>query len=309
MNILVKTNGLSREEWLKWRTLGIGGSDVSVIAGINKYKSVFQLWLEKIGQITPQEDDSECIHFGNILEPVIKKEFTRRTGLKIRAKKAILQSSEYPFMLADLDGVIYDNGEMCIFEAKTASAYKQELWESGVPEEYILQVQHYMAVTGSKKAYIAALVGGNKFFYHIVYRDETLVEKIINIEKEFWENSVISRKEPLADGSEATTVFLNETYKECNGNIVELPEEALLLCDSYDELSAQLKSIKEKRDAVVNQLKSYIKENETGYVGDRTITWKLITTTAFDKNRLAKEKKEIYDEYCIKNQYRRLYVA
>ena len=58
----------------------------------------------------------------------------------------LLQSEEYPFMFADLDGVINENGEMAIFEAKTASAYKQEVWEDGVPAPYTLQVQHYMAV-------------------------------------------------------------------------------------------------------------------------------------------------------------------
>ncbi|MBO5347377.1 MAG: YqaJ viral recombinase family protein, partial [Lachnospiraceae bacterium] len=199
MKILVKTGKLSREEWLKWRTKGIGGSDVSIIAGINKFKSSFQLWLEKTGQIVPQEEESEYAHFGSVLEPIVKKEFTRVTGLKIRNKKMILQSEEYPFMLADLDGVITENGEMCIFEAKTASAYKQDVWEEGVPMEYILQVQHYMAVTGAKKAYVAALVGGNHFYYHEVLRDETLIGQIIEMEKEFWEESVLLRMEPVAD--------------------------------------------------------------------------------------------------------------
>ena len=44
MEVLVKTAGLSREEWLRWRTKGIGGSDVSIIAGMNPYRSVYQLW-------------------------------------------------------------------------------------------------------------------------------------------------------------------------------------------------------------------------------------------------------------------------
>ena len=44
---LVKTVNMSRADWLRYRTMGIGGSDVSVIAGINPYKSAYQLWLEK----------------------------------------------------------------------------------------------------------------------------------------------------------------------------------------------------------------------------------------------------------------------
>lgn len=167
MKRLAKTKGMSRKDWLGWRTKGIGGSDVSIIAGLNHFKSAYQLWLEKTGQADLEETDSEYAHFGTLLEPVVKKEFTARTGKKVRARNEMLQSEEYPFMLCDLDGVIYEDGEMCIFEAKTASAYKQDVWEKEVPIEYILQVQHYMAVTGAKKAYVAALVGGNHFYYHL----------------------------------------------------------------------------------------------------------------------------------------------
>jgi putative phage-type endonuclease len=168
MKVLAKTNGMERKEWLEWRRMGIGGSDASVIAGVNPFRSIFDLWLDKTGQTEPGEEESEYIHFGNVLEPVVRKEFMRRTGLKVRRKMAILQSGEYPFMLADLDGVIYEDGKLCIFEAKTASAYKREIWEAGVPLEYQYQVQHYMAVTGAEKTYIAALVGGRRIDWKTV---------------------------------------------------------------------------------------------------------------------------------------------
>ena len=55
MKVVVKTGNLTRDEWLRYRTKGIGGSDVSIIAGINPFKSVHQLWLEKTGQAEPEE--------------------------------------------------------------------------------------------------------------------------------------------------------------------------------------------------------------------------------------------------------------
>ena len=163
MKVVVKTNNLSREEWLRYRTKGIGGSDVGIIAGISPFKSVHQLWLEKTGQVEAEEGDSEYAHFGTLLEPIVRKEFTERTGIKVRQKHMLLQSEEYPFMFANLDGVVNKDGEFCIFEAKTASAYKQERWEAGITAPYILKVQHYMAVTGARRPYRAALVGGNHF--------------------------------------------------------------------------------------------------------------------------------------------------
>ena len=309
MRILVKTAGMGREEWLRWRTKGIGGSDVSVIAGVNPFRSIFQLWLEKTGQVEPEETENDNTHFGNVLEPVIKREFSKRTGLKVRAKRALLQSEEYPFMLADLDGVIYENGKMNLFEAKTASAYKQEIWEKGIPEEYVLQVQHYMAVTGAEKTYLAALVGGNRFYWKVIRRDEQKIAEIIALEKAFWEENVLAGKEPVPDGSGATTDFLNEKYASSNGNTILLPEEALGLCRRYEELSGQLNELQDKKDAVSNQLKNFLKNNESGVIGEYRVTWKQVTSTTFDKKRLEKENRALYEEYLTKKQYRRLTVA
>ena len=309
MEVLVKTADLSREEWLRWRTKGIGGSDASIIAGFNPYKSVYQLWQEKRGMMPFEEAENDFTHFGTVLEPVVKREFMLRTGLKVRAKKAILRSSEYPFMLADLDGVIYEFGRMCIFEAKTASAYKQGVWEEGVPGEYMLQIQHYMAVTGAEKAYIAALVGGNHFFFHEVLRDEEMIRKIISMEAYFWENYVLAGKEPPPDGSKATASYLNKRYGISNGKSIELPGEALSVFQRYDEITGQLEELSARKEAVCNELKYLLKENEEGTAGERKVTWKEVKTTSFDRKRLKEEEPEIYGKYIVAGSCRRLHVA
>ena len=312
MNVLVKTKGLSREDWLKYRTRGIGGSDVSVIAGINPFRSAYQLWLEKTGQVEPgQEDDieNEYTHFGSLLEPIVRKEFMERTGIKVRQKHMLLQSEEYPFMIADLDGVISQDGEHAIFEAKTASAYRQDVWENEVPAPYILQVQHYMAVTGMDKTYIAALVGGNHFFHYVVERDNEMIAKIILMEKIFWEENVLGGKEPVPDGSEATTDYFNKKFGNSNGQTIKLPDEALSACEEYERLSKQLKEVEQLKDAAANLLKSYLKEAESGTVGDRKVTWKQIGKSYVDGKRLKAEKPDIYEDYLKSTSYRRLTVA
>lgn len=307
--VLVKTNGLSRAEWLEWRRKGIGGSDVSILFGVNPFKSINQLWLEKTGQIDLGETNSEAAYFGSELESFVKREFTRRTGMKVRVKHTILQSEEHPFMLADLDGVINLDGEICIFEAKTASAYKKDAWEKGVPFEYILQAQHYMAVTGAKRAFISALVGGNSFYIREVLRDEVLIAKIIAMEKDFWENHVLTVIEPLPDGSSASTSFINARFSESNGNCIELPPETLELFSRFDEVSSELEKLNATKDQICNQLKFYLKENEEGYVGNRRISWKQIETNRFDKKRFEMENPDAYQKYLTKSHYRRMLVA
>ena len=309
MKVVVKTSNLTREEWLKYRTKGIGGSDVSIIAGINPFKSVYQLWLEKTGQVEPEEEGSEYTHFGTLLEPIVRKEFMERTGIKVRQKHMLLQSEEYPFMFADLDGVINEDGQLCIFEAKTASAYKQEVWEEEVPAPYILQIQHYMAVTGAKKTYIAALVGGNHFFYHVVERDEEMIAKIIVMEKYFWQHHVMGGVEPVPDGSEATTRYFNERFRNSNGETIELPDEVLPVCEEYDNLTRQIKELESAKNAAANQLKRYLGEAEAGTVGDRKITWKSVSKNSVDTKRLKSEHPDIYTDCLTQSSYRRFLVA
>ena len=309
MKVLVKTKDLSRDEWLRYRTKGIGGSDVSIIAGINPYKSVYQLWLEKTGRMIPEQTDSEYAHFGTLLEPIVRKEFMERTGLKVRQRFMILQSEEFPFMLADVDGLINENGERVIFEAKTASAYKQDLWEEGVPAGYILQVQHYMAVTGARKAYVAALVGGNHFYCHTVERDDEIIRKIITMERLFWEKNVIGGVEPIPDGSDATTEYFNSRFRNSNGQVIELPQEAISVCNEYERIGEQLKTLETARNAAANTLKSYLREAEIGTVGDRKIMWKQISKSTVDTKRLKTEQPEIYDSYLTTSSYRRFSIA
>lgn len=183
--ILVSTENMSYADWLEYRKLGIGGSDASVVCGISRYKSPVQLWLDKTGQL-PAQEVGEAAYWGTQLEALVRAEFTKRTGIEVIHTSQLLQSEEYPFMLANLDGIceVPDYGT-CIFEAKTASAYKASEWDDSIPDEYQLQIQHYMAVTGYAGTYIAVLIGGNTFRWKFVERDEELISMLIELETDF----------------------------------------------------------------------------------------------------------------------------
>ena len=310
MRVLAKTKGMTRNEWLKVRNMGVGGSDAAAILGISPYKSVLELWQEKTGQKELTEAESEILHFGQVLEQTVKEEFTRRTGLKVRAKNAILQSEEYPFMLANLDGVINDNGQMAIFEAKTASAYKKEQWEKGVPPEYMAQLQHYMAVTGGyySKAYIACIVGGNHFVWYEVPRDEEYIANLIEKEKVFWEE-VIKCIEPEMDGSSATSEYLAKMYADSNKNTVNLPDAAKDLFVAYDDITEKLFYLNKKKEEIANQFKFFLKEDETGVFNDRRVSWKAVTSNRLDSKKLKDEEPAIYEKYLTSSSYRRMSVA
>ena len=150
--ILVSTENLPYEDWLDYRKQGIGGSDASVVCGINRYKSPVELWLEKTDQL-PAQEAGEAAYWGTQLEALVRAEFTKRTGIPVKIVSQLLQSEEHPFMLANVDGMceVPDVGP-CIFEAKTASAYKAGEWEDSIPDNYQIQTQHVRPDRASFKA-------------------------------------------------------------------------------------------------------------------------------------------------------------
>ena len=217
-----------------------------------------------------------------------------------------VQSEEYPFMLANLDGIceVPDVGT-CIFEAKTASAYKVGEWEDAIPDEYALQLAHYMAVTGYAGAYIAVLIGGNTFKWKFVERDEELISMLIELESAFW-NHVQDCTPPPLDGSDASAKFLAERFHDSiPKSHITLPDTAADLLAQYDEACEQLEIVTERKQKAENLLKEMMGENEVGTAGERVITWKSVSQERLDSKTLKAEHPALCKKYTNKTSYRR----
>ena len=305
MKVLISTENMSRQEWLQWRNKGIGGSDASIICGINKYKSPVELWMDKTGMAEPVEA-GEAAYWGTMIEPLIRDEFTRRTGLRVSIEKSMFQHPDYPFMLANVDGIVNDDtfGD-CIFEAKTSSIFRQNEWDDSIPEEYQLQVQHYMAVTGLKGAYVAVLMGGNQYKYQFIPRDEELIQVLIKLENLFWQ-FVQTKTPPPMDGSKSCSDFLSRFYPDSKPtSSISLPEEALTLIKQYEEYEAKEKEVALIKEEAANKLKNMLGDNESGLIIDRKITWKTMSSERLDSKTLKLDHPEIYKNYTYKSTFRR----
>lgn len=180
-------------------------------------------------------------------------------------------------MLANVDGIVRDpEYGNCIFEAKTSSVFRMDEWDNFIPEEYQLQVQHYMAVTGFKGAYVAVLIGGNQFKWQFIKRDDEVIEMLIRLEESFWKH-VQSNTSPPLDGSEAASLLLNRLYpNSMPESKITLPDEALNLIMEYEEYQEKEKHAAEQKEKASNRLKALLGENEAGIAGNRIITWKNI---------------------------------
>ena len=303
--VFVNTQSMPYEVWLDCRRQGIGGSDAAVVCGVSRYKSPVELWMEKTGQL-PAQEAGEAAYWGNQLEALVRTEFTKRTGIEVEHRMELLRSDEHPFMQANLDGVCHnpDIGP-CIFEAKTASAFKAGEWEGGIPDEYLLQIQHYMAVTGYRGTYIAALIGGNSFRWKFIERDDELIAAMILLEERFWQH-VQDKTPPVLDGSDSAARFLAEQFPNSTPNSrIELPNRAEQLIQQYDTACQQIRDLTEQKQQAENQLKQMLGENEAGTAGEHIVTWKNVVQERLDSKTLKAEHPALYKKYANKTNYRR----
>lgn len=306
--VFCSTENLPYEDWLEARKQGIGGSDASVVCGISRYKSPVELWMEKTGQL-PAQEAGEAAYWGNLLESLVREEFTKRTGIAVTKPAAIFQSVEHPWMLANVDGLCEDETHgLCVFEAKTASAFKAGEWENGIPDEYLLQVQHYLAVLGCQGAYVAALIGGNRFRWTFVERDEELISLLISLEENFWKH-VEKGVPPALDGSDASAKFLAERFPDSvPKSEMTLPDKAAELLDQYDLSCQVLKLATEQKQEAENQLKQMLENHESGKLGERLVTWKTVSQERLDTKTLKAEHPTLYKQYATRTSCRRFAV-
>lgn len=222
-----------REDWLKQRRItGIGASEAPIILGLSHFKSPFQLYHEKLGLEVESDAEVESREWGLALEDPIAARFEKETKRMVYKPPVytIYQNDEHPFMIATLDrwqhaecdGVVVPSP----LELKTAHWNIRSRWEEEPPIEYIVQVQHQMAVTGAPMASIAALIGGMEFLWCDVKRDDELIAQLIRLESEFW-MQCIAQTPPPVDGSDETRATLKALYKKETGLVVPLPIEVL----------------------------------------------------------------------------------
>ena len=242
---------MEHEKWLEERRKGIGGSDAAKVLGYSRWGGPFSVYQDKVNGIRDDVSDLEAVHFGTVLEEVVAREFAERAGLKVHRLNRIVTSPEHPFMLANIDRKI--SGQNVGLECKTANARKAEEWKDDeLPTEYYVQMQHYCAVMGWEGCWVACLIGGQRFVYKFVPRNDEFIAGMVAGEREFWEGHVIPRIPPAPGAFD--TVSVPQTAEE----MLTPTDEDMDIARELAELKNILDTVEARKDALENQLKARI---------------------------------------------------
>lgn len=287
--------GVDEEGWLRLRKSGIGGSDAGAVCGVNPYSSAMKVFQDKTSE-SVEEQDNEAIRIGHDLEDYVAQRFTEATGLKVRKYNFMYRSKEHPFMIADVDRLVA--GEDAGLECKTASAYNADKWADGnIPLHYVLQCYHYMAVTGKRTWYIAAVILGREFTYRRLEWDEELISGLVSIEENFWNGHVVKGIMPPPDGSKACDEVIAQYFhtarKDSAVKLVGFDEKL----KRREEILRYISELQEEQKQIEQEVKLLMKENEYATSECFRVSWKNIDSTMLDTKRIKAERPEIYADY------------
>lgn len=305
----VTTIGTTREEWLRVRRTGLGASDMSKIAMVNRFGgSLYDLWLDKTGR-APVTPPSRRMRMGNILEPVVRDIYEEETGHGV-APYGMLRSLTHPIFLYTPDGIVPAINRL--FEAKTTNWRQADDWANGqTPDHAEVQVQAGMFVTGLHDADVAVMFDGDPdtFTTRHVTRDNDLIGALVEMGERFWADYVAKDVAPPITWRDLDAVkgqHPNVQIKVATANAADA--DALL--EQYQLARAQVKAgeqAKAEAEALLIDLIGDAEELHAG--GDTRFTYKQQTRTSLDAKALAEAHPDIdLSDYQKTTTFRRLNV-
>lgn len=245
-------------DWLQWRRNGIGASEIGAACGVSKYKTRYQLWLDKTGRSEPTPDNP-AMRWGRRHERGLVEDWTSEECYEVEEYPAIARRwneiGDYPPIYATPDAVVSSpEGVIELLECKTTTWRNNQLGEQGtdeIPHEWILQAQTQLVCTGLHVCHFAVLIDGREMRKYRVERNDGLLSGIAHQCREFWRH-VRSDLQPPLDWNNAGDIetFIRQ-WRPYEGKALDLSDSftnAIEYWTEYELLGGQISALQKQRD-------------------------------------------------------------
>jgi len=211
------------EEQRVIRRKGVTGSEIATIVGLNPYRSVQEVWEEKMGLLErdPELENNPNIERGVFLEPALIQWTGKRVGRAAVPNQKTYVSKHHDLIIATPDGFLLDDHPYSeqafgtlqdydlatqprrVIEVKAPSPRTYEDWADpeevpdGAPPYYLPQVAWEMAATDLQEAVVSALIGGQLRVYRLK-RNQPFIDALTKRAEAFW-GFVVKQEPPPVD--------------------------------------------------------------------------------------------------------------
>lgn len=267
---VIETSKISEQEWLDWRRLGIGASDVANVVGLGRFGTPFTVWANKVG-LLPDFEGTKKMRAGKHAERMIAPFFKEETGNTIKGQQARLTFDDNHTHRATTDGSVY-RGRTFLGGAEMKLDTESWSWAK-IPLYYQCQGLWQMHCAGWDHVDFAVLHRGWDLRVYPLERDDAAIAALVERVDQFWADHVMTAKPPPVDDSERTAKALFAVYPHGEGAIgVDDMRDAVAELVS---VKAEAKSVKARKVELENQLKARLADAEMGLIdGQLAVSWK-----------------------------------
>jgi len=268
-------------------------TDVTAVLGLHPYKTAFEVWLEKTGQKPPFEGNDRT-EMGTGLEPYIAGKFEKEFGVTLEKGKFIRHPVFHHFgghpdyfftsSFGSVEGV-----ECKLVGLRAMTRWSEPGPDQKVPEEYYVQCQWYMFLTGLSVWYLVAQKEfQKKLAIYVIDVDGDFIKRAADACDLWWHSHIEEGLPP----DNATEGFLAKMYpKPATTSLVSASKEDALTLSLYKDVEYEREKINAEYESLRNKIRGIIGDN-LGVKGNGFVaTWSPVkdsTTKVVDFRKFLK---------------------
>ena len=278
------------------RKKGIGGSDAGTAVGVNPYKTPFQLYLEKIGDVIPEDiSNKPAVKRGVRLEPEIMKWVKEDLNITLRKDNATHISEEYPYLFCHNDGTVV--GSHRIAEIKAPSEHMRDKWgdpgSDSIPPYYLAQGVHALAIQPEMEGVDYFAYFDPDILHFKLERKQSLIDAYIAKVNRFWGHVVNKIPPPPQDEND-----LIYKYFKKNGKFKSATPDIEKRIANLIKIKAEKKALDLEEKEEKFQIKDYIEHFDGINSNLGKVTLSRVELKAFQEKGFMKTDPDLYEEYC-----------
>ncbi len=254
------------------RSKFIGGTDAAAILGLSKWRTPFQVWLEKTGQAEPQVENSS-MEWGKRLEDAVARKWADEHNVAILEPGVFLRHKKHKFLGGSPDRLaVCPRGGLEVKTARYGAPWGDMPDE--IPADYWLQCQWYTGLHRDLDCWnLAVLIGGVEYKDYVIPFDRETYELAVEVCAKFWVDHVQTRVPPPIDGSEAAGGWLRKKFPAAGNALGIATQTQGELIAARIKLKEQIKEQEKLLAIMDNQLKEAIGERKGLVCDDGKVTW------------------------------------
>ena len=303
------------------RTRGIGGSDVGAILGVNRWKSGYDVWQDKMG-VSEDVPDNAAMEWGRRLEEPVAQAFAQAVGADSLEEPAYYANPKYSWLGGHADRLYTLNGARGVLEVKTAGSHVASSWgESGatfesptqawthVPESYLCQLAYYQAVFERPVGGVAVLIGGRDFRYYLIQRDRAFEDDLLSRLDHWWTTYVLGQTPPPIQSSEEADQQFPDV--DDDADTLKPDDDVLADIDRLRAVKERLAELTAEKKGLEGRIKGGLGEAPAmqDHQGKIAVSWRARTARRLDQKLLRERHPDAASDCTVETTYRVLRVS